>query len=451
MWALKHDWKTLILALVAMVTQGRAALKLRLLEATEPGAFTPPLPWDERVVAFATAEAEKDRTVKVVTGSATPLVARLLAAKGLSFEVVGTHDAAVNLVSTEKKAFLVRSYGVGGFDYMGNSRDDLPVWRAARTAFVCNASPSVEAAAQTHGNVAQVFPRVFNRRKALIKQMRPHQWLKNALVAVPLITAHAWATPAVWGGTLVAFAAFCMAASGAYALNDLLDIQDDRAHATKHKRPLASGALPLGWGLLMAPALMLGGLMLGLTQGLVFTAVLLTYMGLTLSYSWWLKRMPMVDVTVLSGLYGIRMVGGAVAGGIVLSHWLLLFGFFVFFSLALMKRYIEVRDLPRQGKDKARGYHVGDADILAMMGVSSGLMGAVVLALYTNSPEVRLLYATPELLGVLCPTLTFILSRMWLIAHRGTMHDDPVLFAARDRWTWVAALVTLALMAAGSL
>lgn len=447
-WLAKHrPWMCLAMVWVALFV-GRGELKLWLQERAKRWGWVPLVPIDKRVLAYMQEARAAGRPVEVVTGSATQLVRAVLEKANLDFPVKGTEHGKTNLVKDAKASALVAQYGEKGFDYIGNSRDDLAVWKHARHALVANARPSTLEKAKALGNVEKVFPREAHPLRALVKAMRPHQWLKNLLVFLPLVTGHMWGSVMAWSMSLLALAAFCLCASGIYLVNDLLDVQDDRAHATKNRRPFAAGTLPIPDGLVIAPVLVLLGLVLGFAASPWLAAVLVGYVVLTFSYSWGLKHMPLVDVVTLSALYAVRMLGGGAATGIPLTYWLGMFAFLIFYSLALLKRFVELKHLPvrQPGKVRARGYHVDDAALVAMLGIGAGLLSVMVVGLYINSPAVTLLYAHPDWLGVLCPILVLQLGRMWLAANRGEMHDDPVIFCAEDPVTWAMGFLALAVM-----
>lgn len=451
-WLAKHrPWLCFVMVWVALV-HGPGELKLWLQRLAFRYGWVPLVPLDRRVLAYMQHARAEGRPVEVVTGSATRLVQAVLQKMGLDFSVQGTERADTNLVKDAKAAALVARHGEGGFDYIGNSRDDLAVWRHARHALVANASAATLTQARALGNVSKVFSRELHPLRAVWKAIRPHQWLKNLLVFLPVVTAHKWADVHVLAACALAFVAFSLCASAIYIINDLLDVQDDRGHATKHRRPFAAGTLSIVDGLVISPFLLLLGLLLGAAVSPWLGVVLLVYVVLTCAYSWGLKHMPLVDVVTLSALYGVRMLGGAAATGIALTYWLGMFAFLVFFSLAILKRFVELRHLPvrQPGRVHARGYHVDDAAMLAILGLGAGLMSVMVVGLYMNSPEVKLLYAHPDWLGVLCPLLLLQLGRMWLLAQRGKMHDDPVVFCAKDPTTWLLALTALAVIVGGA-
>jgi 4-hydroxybenzoate polyprenyltransferase len=275
-----------------------------------------------------------------------------------------------------------------------------------------------------------------------LRALRPHQWAKNLLVFVPLaLTPGRVGEPALQLGALAAFVAFSLVASAGYLVNDLLDLEADRRHPEKCKRPFASGALGARIGVGLAIALVLGAVVLvaAVLPG-SFAGVLGTYLVLTLVYSAYLKRFLMLDVILLAGLYTLRLIGGAVAVTIGLTPWLLAFALFIFLSLAFAKRYSELHMLAarREVQAERRAYRVEDLDLVAALGASSGYMSVLVLCLYINSEAVRGPYHTVELLWFLCPILLYWISRIWFLAKRGELPGDPVAFAIRDPASWLS-------------
>lgn len=269
----------------------------------------------------------------------------------------------------------------------------------------------------------------------------------------PALTSHQVANPEILAASTLAFLAFSVSASGVYVLNDLFDLEDDRRHPRKRLRPLAAGAIPLNHAVIMAPALLAGGLLLALLVNVLFFWVLIGYLCLTTAYTVVIKRMVLLDVLVLAGLYTVRVLAGGAATGIAISFWLLAFSVFLFFSLALVKRYAEVLTFDTAGNGtriSGRGYRGDDRWTLLGLGLCSGLMAVLVLALYIHSDEVRAIYETPEVLWLLCPVLLYWISRTWLLAGRGELMDDPLLFAVRDRASYVVLAVVLAVMTAAS-
>jgi len=289
--------------------------------------------------------------------------------------------------------------------------------------------------------------------RAVVRALRPHQWAKNALVALPAALAHRLGEPGVWADLALAFVALSLCASGTYVVNDLADRERDREHPTKRARPFASGALGAGAGIALAAGLEAAAFGLAaLVLPLPFVGVLALYVAVTLAYTAGLKRIAVLDVHVLAGLYALRVVAGGVAADVPLSEWFVVFSLFFFLGLALLKRYAEVRliDAGRAPAANGRGYLPGDGPILGALGIGSGLLAVLVLALYTTAPEVRALYAHPAGLWVAVGAVLYWTARTWLLAHRGDLPDDPVLFAVTDPTTYAlvgAAGVALALAA----
>jgi 4-hydroxybenzoate polyprenyltransferase len=294
----------------------------------------------------------------------------------------------------------------------------------------------VERAARKIGNVERVIESRPPTLKTWSKSLRLHQWLKNLLIFVPLLAAHKLSDLGLVLTTLLGFLAFGLCASSVYLLNDLLDLEDDRHHPTKRKRPLASGALPLTWGIGLFPVLLVGAFALTvLFLPWRFAAVLVGYYALTLAYSMYLKRQVMIDVVVLAMLYTIRIVAGTAAIGGHLTFWLLAFSMFIFLSLALVKRYAELHSMQVRGlvKTRGRGYVASDLSLISSLGTASGYLSVLVLALYIQDGHTAKLYRHAQFIWLACPLLLYWVSRTWIIAHRGLMHDDPIVFAARDR------------------
>jgi len=410
--------------------KGKAYVKRQLASRVKLPAET--LPYDERVLEILRTTTQRPRVL--CTASDRLLVEPIADHLGL-FEEVMASDGHTNLSGSNKGEALAARFGERGFDYMGNGQVDLKVWSHAGGAFVVNNGTGLARAAAGQTQVLAHLPSQNGGLLTWIKAMRVYQWLKNLLVLVPLLTAHRFfdLTSIIDAG--VAFLAFGLCASGVYLLNDLLDLTPDRMHARKRKRPFAAGTLPLLHGLMVAPLITLAGFALALLCSPAFAAVLLCYYVMTLSYSLKLKRIVMIDVVMLAALYTVRIIGGTVAINAEFSFWLLAFSMFVFLSLAMLKRYTELASALASGKEMAigRGYSVADLPLVQSLGAAAGYIGVLVFALYINSPESLELYTNPKLLWLLCPILLYWISRMWIVSHRGDMHDDPIVFAAMDR------------------
>ncbi|MCI0673327.1 MAG: UbiA family prenyltransferase, partial [Myxococcaceae bacterium] len=318
----------------------------------------------------------------------------------------------------------------------------------AQEALVVGAAPAVQRRCAALGQPVRTFGAPRPGWRGWLKALRIHQWAKNVLVFVPLLAAHRGLEPALIGRALLGFIAFCLVASSVYLLNDLLDLPSDRRHPTKRNRPFASGALPLEAGLVVAPLLLAAGAALAFILPPAFGAALGGYYVITLAYSFHLKRVELLDVLVLAGLYTVRILAGSLAVDVPTSSWLLSFSMFLFLSLALVKRVSEARRLRLANEDlvHGRGYGGGDYEALMGLGTAAGYVAAVVLSLYINSDTVSRLYVHPERLWLLCPVLLYWVSRIWLLAHRGKVDEDPLIFALRDPVSIAAGLIAAAIL-----
>ncbi|MFS2159270.1 UbiA family prenyltransferase [Pseudomonas sp. Pseusp122] len=414
--------------------QGKAALKQGLALATELDVTV--LPYDPAVIELIEAERAAGRMIILATAAHDSL-ARRIAEHLQLFDLVWASDAERNLSADNKRDVLVAHYGEGGFDYVGNSRDDLSVWQASRKAIVVNPEAGVQSRAQAQGNVEQVIESNTASLKDWRKALRLHQWMKNALIFVPLLAAHQLNQPLQVLHGLLAFLFFGLCASSVYILNDLLDLTDDRHHQSKRNRPFASGRLSIRSGLVLVPLLLLGAFSgAALLLPWQFCAVLGGYYLLTLAYSLSLKRLMTLDVIVLAMLYTTRILAGAAAFNLPLTFWILAFSMFMFLSLALVKRYAELREArlkDLKDKTRGRGYYPADLDMIASLGATSGHLAVMVLALYIHEGATVVLYSHPHVIWLACPLLLFWITRVWMLTHRGQMNDDPVVFAIRDR------------------
>lgn len=412
--------------------RGKAVLKSEIARRVELNGAA--LPYCAPYVEWLRQEKAAGRAIWLCTASDARLAQRVADHLGI-FDGVLSSDGTVNLSGEAKAQALVQRFGERGFDYCGNEAVDLAVWRHARAAIVVNADSRLAQRAGALAQVEQLFEKRPVSLRVIGKALRVHQWAKNALVFVPVAAAHRLTDAATLGQALLAFLAFSLCASSVYLLNDMLDLEADRQHPRKSRRPFASGELSLLSGMLAAPMLLVGAALLCLALPLKFAGVLAAYYVATLAYSFGLKRLVMIDVLALAGLYTIRIVAGAAATGIALSFWLLMFSIFMFLSLAMVKRYAELHAMRQTGKLKAhgRGYQVEDLPLLQGLGGASGYLSILVLALYVNSPDITTLYTHPKVVWALCPVMLYWISRIWMQTHRGRMHDDPLVFALKDR------------------
>ncbi len=421
--------------------KGKAVLKAQIARRVEldPAA----LPYNIEFLEWLQAQHQAGRTLWLCTASNERLAARVASHLGI-FDGVMASDDVTNLVGQRKAARLVERFGEHGFDYCGNEARDIPIWIHAREAIVVAGGQRLETTAADRANVTRTFPARPRHVRALIHALRPHQWAKNVLILIPLLAAHQLETPGGLIKGLLAVIAFCLGASSVYVINDLLDLTADRTHARKRKRPFAAGDLSILTGWIIAPALLFAAVLITVQLPERFSLAFGAYFGLTLAYSLVLKGRVIVDALTLAGLYTLRVIAGAAAVSVPLSFWLLLFSVFLFLSLAFVKRYAELESLRRQQQLGAvgRGYIVHDLPLLQSLGTAAGYLSVLVLALYINSPDIQSLYHHPKVIWMLCVLTLYWVSRVWMKAQRGEMHDDPVVFAMKDRVSVAVALLT---------
>ncbi|QGR08750.1 hypothetical protein CTZ24_13535 [Pantoea phytobeneficialis] len=432
-----------------LLLKGKACLKQHLASRAE---FTPKtLPYNEELLEWLKQQREEGRYLVLCTASDKSIADRIAEHLGIFDEVIAS-DGVSNIAGEHKAAALVQRFQQHGYDYAGNSSTDLPVWSQAHKAIVVNGSNDLVKKAQDIATVERVFPKREIGFSAWRRMLRIHQWLKNLLLLVPLFAAHDVSNGEAWLSLLLAFIAFSLCASSVYIANDLLDLDSDRLHPRKRNRPFASGLIPAWIGVLLAPLLLIISLAVAGLVGKHFLFWLLFYFALTCAYSWLLKRLMLVDCLTLAMLYTLRIVSGAAAVGHDLSFWLLAFSVFLFLSLAFVKRYAELELQLLSGKEKihGRGYHTADAPLIQTMGIVAGYSSVLVLALYLNSDAVLKLYAAPELIWGAVPVMLFWVSWMWMQAHRGKMHDDPLVFAVKDRASLSAGIIFAAILVAGT-
>ena len=419
-----------IVQLVLWALQGRALLKARLAERTEIAVEL--LPEHTAIVAYARAEHAGGRGVYMATASDRKLAEAVSRRYPFIREVMAS-GGRVNLKGKHKAAALKARFP-DGFVYAGDSRADAPVWRQSAGAVYAGPKNGLHRVSE-FADIEAAAPRNAPSARLWARALRLHQWSKNLLVFVPMMLAGKAAVPGLWGACALGFLGMSLIASGTYLINDLSDLEDDRRHPTKRARPLASGALPLKDAIVVAPLAVAAGLAACFTAGGPFAAA---FAGLycvgTLAYSLRLKRVPVLDVGVIAGLFTVRLVlGGAIAGAAA-SAWLLVFSMFLFVSLALAKRAVEIGRLSGQAGAAGRGYLVADAPLVAALGAATAVAAVLVLVLYLIEDAMpRAVYATPDLLWGAPLILSLWLGRVWLLCGRGALHEDPVVFAVRDR------------------
>lgn len=438
-----------LLRLLAWLLLGKAGFKQKLASVVRPDPAR--LPYHERFVQYLRDERARGRPLVLASAADARVVSEVAAHFDLFDDTLGTRgsDGGPNLSRARKRAAIeahARAAGHTQWSYAGNSRDDLAVWQGSAQAVAVNAPAGVVSALQRLHPQARVFEREPLRLQTVLSAIRLKQWSKNALLFLPLLAAHSL-DPALWALVALAFVAFGLCASATYLFNDLLDLPNDRMHRLKRHRPLASAAVSIPLAVLLGTAMMALAFGLAFAVSGGFTAMLLAYTVSTLTYSLWLKRLALIDVLVLSGLYTLRIGAGAVAVGVALSNWLLAISIFLFLSLALVKRCAELEELDDERGTLApgRGYQPRDLPSLRAMGLASGFLAVLVLTLYIDSQNSQALYAQPEWLWGAAPVLLLWIMRIWLKTGRRELHgEDPLQFALKDPFSWL----TLAVMGA---
>ncbi|KXF76890.1 prenyltransferase [Paramesorhizobium deserti] len=441
-----------IFLLPLWVLGGKARLKHEIAERVAIDAET--LPYRQDFLAFLKKQHEDGRRLVLATAAATSFAEAVAKHLGI-FDAVYSTDRYRNLASGAKLKMLVEAFGEGGFDYAGNSRADIAIFDRARQAIVVAPDRAVRTWRRTHmadDRVSRFFAAPPMRVRSIMRMLRVHQWMKNTLVFVPPILSHDLFYHDVFTRTFLAFVSFCAAASCVYIFNDLFDVQLDRRHARKRKRPFASGELPTLFGVCAAVALLAFAYSVAALLPMEYALVLTLYLFVTTAYSAALKRMLLIDVLVLAGLYTVRLLAGAAANSTPGSFWLLAFSIFFFLSLALVKRYVELSNSPPEENEKlaGRGYRSVDRAVIAQSGVAAAFGAVMVLALYVDSNSVKTLYSYPWMIWPLCPIVLYINLRIWILAHRDQMHEDPVVFLLSDwRSIMMIAIGGAMLMTAG--
>lgn len=446
-WALLKTNPLYLFSMAIWLCHGKAHLKRQIAQRT-PSEVLASLPYHSEFVAYLESQHSAGRPLILATGADETIARRIVSRLGYFDQVIAS-DGKVNVKGPLKLQALQQHLAGKPFVYAGNSRDDIPAWRQASEVVLVNASTSVgDTLRKERIAIHRVFEDRPSRLRSLVQAIRVHQLPKNLLVFVPLLTAHKLSQAVTLAHCVAAFVAFSLAASSAYVLNDLLDLQNDRLHHTKRFRPFASGNLPIGFGLVLVPCLLATSLFIGLASSRSFFYLLILYLAIAAIYSLSLKGIVVVDVMILAALYTLRIIAGGAATSIRISFWLLGFSVFLFLSLAFAKRFVELNALSQLSKSKTEGraYLTDDLETVARLGTSSGYLASLVLALYLQSAEVRALYARPEWLWGICLLVIYWVSRVWLLANRGQLHGDPIVFALKDKTTYVLGVLTVFMM-----
>lgn len=445
--AVKRNSKDLILGLLGSIRK-RTGLKKWLADRGRPDVAQ--LPYRQNIVEVLKKERAAGRRLVLATTTTESLARPIAEHLGLFDDVLASTAEQV-LKKHEKLKAIQKHCGGNGFEYIGDSRADLPVFEKARKAHVVSSSPSlikkVKRANPNHVVYEDGRPSFLTQ---VIRLMRPRHWSKNILLWAPMFLAHEMSNAGHWLLLSLAFLAFGFCASSGYVFNDLLDIEADRHHSEKRDRPFASGMLPVRWGLPLTVCLLLGGFSISVfLLPPAFTAILAAYLVLSMLYSFWIKGVLLVDVLSLGILYTLRIVGGGTVISVTVSHWLLALSIFLFISLAFAKRYVELSNENRDPADpqrvKGRGYYPGDLSLMENIGPSCGIAAVLVLAMYLNSNVASDLYPRPDFAWPLCVLLTYWILRIWFLAKRGELPEDPVTFVVTDSKSYLVGFAGLIL------
>ncbi|WP_411235060.1 UbiA family prenyltransferase [Marivita sp. S0852] len=444
-----RDWTAFSKAAKAYLSGGLSGLKRALADSTPPDVTH--LPYRTEVVEYIRKAKSEGRRVVLATAADKTIADAVADHLGL-FDAVLATEPGHNLKGAAKLR-AIQEMANGPFEYLGDSSADIPIWNAAeRSGFVAPTAPAKQQMDRDPDAVSLYVERAVPLKTALLKAMRPHQWAKNVLVFVPILFAHAYGDASVMLAGVFAFVCFSLCASGVYLINDIIDIEADRKHATKRNRPFAAGHLSIRKGLLAAGVLLGGSIIAAFVLiNVIFGLVLAAYVVLTTAYTFCLKRYSTVDVVALSLLYTWRILAGAAATALAPSPWLLSYSLFFFLSLAYMKRYIELASMNATDEDAklpSRNYYASEVQLVLTFGIANGALSVLTLAQYVNSTAVSAIYTLPVLLWLIVPVMMFWIYRTWTWASRGKIGDDPVVFALKDRISRVCVVFVLAVIIA---
>lgn len=405
--------------------------------------------YNAELLDYLQQEKDKGRQLILATASHQIVAEKVALHLGIFSKMLFT-QGGVNLKGATKLAAIQQHVGPD-FVYAGDSTVDLPIWRQSKAAILVGVRDGVRREVANSTPVEREFPKAPAGLKPWLRALRVHQWVKNALLFVPLLTAFSFTDTAKIATLILAFFSLSFSASATYIVNDLWDLQSDRAHPRKRKRPFASSQLSIAHGIMVSALLLAMGLILAASLTNVFFGVVLAYVVSTSLYSWVLKQYVLIDVLMLSFLYTLRIIAGSIAVQIPMSSWLLAFSGFIFFSLALVKRCAELVTHDSLGVSASRGrdYRVSDLAVLWPLGIGSALSATVVFGLFISAPETQSRYATPQLLWLITACLVYWLGRLWIKTSRGEMHDDPVVYAIKDRGSrvTVGSMILIAIVA----
>lgn len=439
-----------VLKIPYYLLKGRAFLKKRL--ALKSSVDITNLPYNLELIDWIKEQKNNGSKIILCTGSDIAYAQKISDFLCIFDDVIAS-DGKLNLVGRNKANTLINLYGSKNFHYAGNSKKDIHIWKECENAIIVNASKNLKNVVKSICNVSLFIPKKTIKLKYIFKAMRVHQWLKNLLLFAPLVAAHQINNVDLWTSVFIGFISFSLCASAIYLINDLTDLSNDRSHPRKKERPFASGKLPFYYGFALTPLLLLSSFAIAISfSNIEFIIWLCVYLFLTTLYTFILKPIIFLDVIVLAMLFTIRIIAGSSTILLPLSPWILAFSIFLFVSLAIIKRYaeLEIQIIQNKTKIKGRGYYTSDASLIQAIGLASGFCSILVFVLYLNSPEVMTLYSTPQVIWLCIPILIYWQSWMWLSAHRGNMHDDPVIFAIKDKQSLISGFLFISVLFLGA-
>ena len=443
--AFSNDYRIPIKS-VTWLIRGKEKLKNKLGISAEINVEN--LPYNNDVINYIKKHRKQGGYTALVSASNQAVAEKIAKFLNLFDEVKGSSEN-LNLKGHAKAKFLITRFGVKNYDYMGDSLNDLPIWKNANKAITVNANSSTikeceKINSNYHHLKSELSQNIFFN---YLKVIRTYQWIKNILVFVPMFAAHQLTKDNFIDSSL-AFIAFCLIASSVYVINDLFDLNADRAHPIKKLRPFAIGTIPIKNGLIIFLLLFVPGIVISFIIEFYFFLLVLIYFTLSFLYSIVFKKKVILDICILGILYTFRIVGGGFTTEIQLSFWLLAFSIFLFLSLAAIKRQSELVDLKNRKRINiiGRGYLTNDLPIISTIAISSGFISVLLAGLYINSPDVLALYSKPWTLGVASIILLFWIMNIVFASSRGLVNDDPIIYAIKDNTSRVCFIAIILLL-----
>ncbi|HAW08158.1 MAG TPA: UbiA family prenyltransferase [Bacteroidetes bacterium] len=433
-----------IFLIIIWVAKGYAFLKQKIYERTQIDVSN--LAYNQDVIDFVRLEKSKGRQIILATASLEPIAKQVADYLGIFDKILAT-TPQLNLRGNNKRQILIEYYGEKGFDYIGDAYVDLYIWESSRYAYLVRPPKFLLWRAEKIARVEKIFPPKKSKIETFFDEIRYKQWLKNTLIFVPILLAHRFEL-IEYLYLLIGFIAFSFTSSSIYLLNDLIDIPSDRKHPLKRNRPLASGEMHITTGFYLSIFFFVAGFIISIAfLHPAFVIVQAIYFLSNWLYSRYLKKEVIIDIVVLSILYALRLIAGAVQADVDLSNWLLTFAIFLFLSLATLKRYLELGLLQKDGRsNSSRGYTIEDRPILQLSGVSLGLISSLIFALYTQSDKVAALYSHPNyLIGIVLVIVLFLL-RTWVLSSRQVQNDDPLEIVMKDRVNYILLAISLVII-----